>query len=149
MQDANEFLTRILDTVKDEIDRCHMTTPSPDRSLSSKKEDPEEMLPNITSCQKLNSALGENFENELNINTVTKRFPSTNVSNITQQDSGAEESGSCERVSPVTESESQHLPLCSPQSNTPNKDCEEETLPRNPVKDNFEFQLFESYRCLG
>lgn len=35
MQDANEFLTRVLDTVKDEIDRCHMTTPSPDRCAYS------------------------------------------------------------------------------------------------------------------
>lgn len=36
------------------------------------------------------------------------------------------------------------------QDTTPRKSCkEEESLPRNPVKDNFEFQLLESYRCLG
>lgn len=147
MQDANEFLTRILDTVKDEIDRCHMTTPSPDRHGVSKDEDCGEIFPN-TRFPKLKSAVEDNFENEINFDT--KRSPcSQNVSDITQQDCDAEDSPVCERVLTVGENEDQDLPLCPQLSNTPNKGCDEEALPRNPVKDNFEFQLFESYRCLG
>lgn len=137
MQDANEFLTRVLDTIKDEIDRCHMTTPSPDRSLTSKDEDLDEIVPNSIGCQKLDSAGNDSFENERR-----------NVSDTAQPDCGPEESASSETVLATSDSEGQHLPMCSLQSNTPNK-SDEEILPRNPVKDNFEFQLFESYRCLG
>lgn len=138
MQDANEFLTRVLDTIKDEIDRCHVTTPSPDCSLSVKDGDLDELFPNSIRCQKCDSPGGEILENER-----------ISVSDITQQDCGSEESASREKVLATGESEGQHLPSCSPPSNTPSKGCDEETFPRNPVKDNFEFQLFESYRCLG
>lgn len=138
MQDANEFLTRVLDTIKDEIDRCHVTNPSPDCSLSAKDGDLDELFPNSIRCLKRDSPDGEILENER-----------ISVSDITQQDCGSEESASREKVLATGESEGQHLPLCSPPSNTPSKGCDEETLPRNPVKDNFEFQLFESYRCLG
>lgn len=147
MQDANEFLTRILDTIKDEIDHCHMTTPSPDRSLSSKDEDPDEIFCNSSRCQKRNSSAGDVFENEMSNNTKTKSSPNNrNVSDVSQQDCDLGVSSSSEWLLSGDGSESQRL---TPQSNTPSKGCDEETFPRNPVKDNFEFQLFESYRCLG
>lgn len=136
MQDANEFLTRVLDTIKDEIDRCYVTTPSPDCSPSAKDED-DELFRNGIRCLKRDTPDREILQNERIC-----------VSKMTQQDCGSEESSSRERVLASGESEDQILPLCSPPSNTPSKGCDE-TLPRNPVKDNFEFQLFESYRCLG
>lgn len=148
MQDANEFLTRALDTIKDEIDRCHMTTPSPERSLTC-KEDLDEVFPDSAKCQKLSSALEENFDGEISIAAKSRLTSGRNMDDATDQDSDLEDLTICERVLPGGENESQNLSSSSLQSSTPNKSCDEEVLPRNPVKDNFEFQLLESYRCLG
>lgn len=152
MQDANEFLTRILDTVKDEIDRCHMTTPSPDRSLTSKEEEIDEIFPYSTRCQKLLNTVGKSSESELSLHTKDKSSKvnmNSDDEQIAQKGSEGEEPPVCDKVSSEAESESGCLHLCPAQSVTPNKGCDEEILPRNPIKDNFEFQLFESYRCLG
>ncbi|XP_071519478.1 ubiquitin carboxyl-terminal hydrolase 37-like isoform X3 [Panulirus ornatus] len=106
MQDANEFLTRVLDTVKDEIDRCHMTTPSPDRFVHSEAH---------TATSK------KNLDEDVYLSGVSRNSRSLSESSEPFQ-----------------------------HDTTPRKSSkEEESLPRNPVKDNFEFQLLESYRCLG
>ena len=147
MQDANEFLTRVLDTVKDEIDRSHMTTPSPDRSLTSKEEDLDEALfPAIPKCQKLLNTVENNFESEVNIHSKDKS-PTVNRKDTEQVQ--VQETSLGELMSSEPEGESEHLHLSVAQSITPSKQCGEHTLPRNPIKDNFEFQLFESYKCLG
>lgn len=154
MQDANEFLTRILDTIKDEIDRSHMTTPSPDRSLTSKDEDFDEApFPAIPRCQKLLNTVENNFESEVNIHSQDKN-PAVNRKDVEQVQAAqkacvGQETSLGELVSSEPEGESEALHLSLAQSITPSKQCGEDTLPRNPIKDNFEFQLFESYRCLG
>ncbi|XP_071519476.1 ubiquitin carboxyl-terminal hydrolase 37-like isoform X2 [Panulirus ornatus] len=108
MQDANEFLTRVLDTVKDEIDRCHMTTPSPDRFVHSEAH---------TATSK------KNLDEDVYLSGVSRNSRSLSESSE---------------------------PFQHASDTTPRKSSkEEESLPRNPVKDNFEFQLLESYRCLG
>ncbi|MPC65695.1 Ubiquitin carboxyl-terminal hydrolase 37 [Portunus trituberculatus] len=154
MQDANEFLTRVLDTIKDEIDRSHMTTPSPNRSLTSKDEDFDEALfPAIPRCQKLLNRVESNFENEVNIHSKDKSS-AINRKDIEQVQVGqrasvGQETSLSELMSSEPEAESEQLHLSVAQAITPSKQCGEHTLPRNPIKDNFEFQLFESYRCLG
>lgn len=154
MQDANEFLTRILDTIKDEIDRSHMTTPSPDRSLTSKDEDFDEApFPAIPRCQKLLNTVENNFESEVNLHSQDKSSvvnrKDVDQVQAAQKASVGQETSLGELISSEPEGESEALHLSPAQSITPSKQCGEDTLPRNPIKDNFEFQLFESYRCLG
>ncbi|KAK8736718.1 hypothetical protein OTU49_004614 [Cherax quadricarinatus] len=172
MQDANEFLTRVLDTMKDEIDRCHMTTPSPDRPLSSHslvsaaKNDLDE---DVSLC----GGSGQNIfdfpdslessKDSKDINDIMDSEIITDCEDLTKMNKAKDnckvmdkevENSKCtltdisvERLTGSEEVDSK-LPVHS-QDYTPMKSCEEEVLPRNPVKDNFEFQLFESYRCLG
>ncbi|ROT61231.1 Ubiquitin carboxyl-terminal hydrolase 37 [Penaeus vannamei] len=155
MQDANEFLTRVLDTIKDEIDRCHMTTPSPDRPSGS---------------QSLACTPNGELDEEVYLNGCTRRDPSP-VKQDTVKNNDA---------SPVKSPELETKTYCNgegipeevcmenlqdldaddvlaeriasrenAQLDTPTKHTAPEVIPKNPVKDNFEFQLLESYRCLG
>ncbi|XP_042215439.1 ubiquitin carboxyl-terminal hydrolase 37-like [Homarus americanus] len=178
MQDANEFLTRVLDTIKDEIDRCHMTTPSPDRPVSSRAlvntakidvdEDiclsgaPMNVLSLSSSPEPSKGADGD-IGDDITDNEVIN-VPETNVRYMNEKDitgikviDAEVENSKCKSTYSYTNGkklvgrEIAVDPRCTvnAQEVTPRKTCEEEIMPRNPVKDNFEFQLLESYRCLG
>lgn len=155
MQDANEFLTRVLDTIKDEIDRCHMTTPSPDRPSGS---------------QSLTCTPNGELDEEVYLNGCTRRDPSPiKQDTVKNNDSPTVKSPELENKThcngegiseEVCMENSQDLDTDdvlaeriasreNTQLDTPTKHTAQEVIPRNPVKDNFEFQLLESYRCLG
>ncbi|XP_037778752.1 LOW QUALITY PROTEIN: ubiquitin carboxyl-terminal hydrolase 37-like [Penaeus monodon] len=155
MQDANEFLTRVLDTIKDEIDRCHMTTPSPDRPSGS---------------QSLTCTPNGELDEEVYLSGCTRRDPSPiKQDTVKNNDSPTVKSPELENKThcngegiseEVCMENSQDLDTDdvlaeriasreNTQLDTPTKHTAQEVIPRNPVKDNFEFQLLESYRCLG
>nr|XP_045626090.1 CWF19-like protein 2 [Procambarus clarkii] len=169
MQDANEFLTRVLDTMKDEIDRCHMTTPSPDRLLgsqtlvsTSKKDLNEDVcLSGIGAKNGFIYPSSLDFSRDSNINGVSDVVDSEVINDFEEltKINGVREN--CKVLDTEAGNNKSDLvnifgkrPMGGEimnfalQSVTPKKTCDE-VLPRNPVKDNFEFQLLESYRCLG
>lgn len=163
MQDANEFLTRILDTTKDEIDRCHSTTPSPDRvqstlTASTHREDegtlneeiPLSGLKTATPakhCDIVNGGCSSDREGD-----IVSAFAQTNISTPNGKCNGVKEEDDARvRSNGDTNTTDADVPrpTATPElAVTPKKNAEE-PMARNPVKDNFEFQLHESYRCLG
>ncbi|XP_071519473.1 ubiquitin carboxyl-terminal hydrolase 37-like isoform X1 [Panulirus ornatus] len=165
MQDANEFLTRVLDTVKDEIDRCHMTTPSPDRfvhseahtATSKKNLDEDVYLSGVSRNSRSLSESSEPFQHASvsDVNVVLDNEMIKPVSELNGISKAKDENMRFESTNVINKrliENSNDEPKCTinMQDTTPRKSSkEEESLPRNPVKDNFEFQLLESYRCLG
>lgn len=204
MQDANEFLTRLMDTIKDEVERCHMTTPSPDHpSTSTDRLDltPEHPGTLQTQCYEplidngfsnpvndpFDDLFGPSKDDEKNLNTCTsvettkctsQRLSESNTS-VSSLENNERTSG-CElenkkdvsinksSISSPTKDHSSVFDnnnLVSSSVNSPKtkvsdysseethittpKEKTSENLPRNPIKDNFEFHLMESYRCLS
>ncbi|XP_042859733.1 ubiquitin carboxyl-terminal hydrolase 37-like isoform X2 [Penaeus japonicus] len=155
MQDANEFLTRVLDTIKDEIDRCHMTTPSPDRPSGSQAfactpngELDEEMY--LNGCTRIDPSPTKHDSVKSN-DTLAEKSPELENKALCNGESVVEDV--CTENSQDVESEDALAERIAAKENTqldtPTKHNALEVIPRNPVKDNFEFQLLESYRCLG
>lgn len=159
MQDANEFLTRILDTTKDEIDRCHMTTPSPDRvqaAQSTHREDEDGLneeiplsgLKSVTTekhCDMVNGGCNSDREGD-----IVSAFAQTNISTPNGKCNGVKEEDVCVKSSDdITSDVTTSRATAAPELALTPKKNGEEPMARNPVKDNFEFQLHESYRCLG
>ncbi|KAK7076772.1 hypothetical protein SK128_022077 [Halocaridina rubra] len=143
MQDANEFLTKVLDTIKDEIDRCYASqseTSSPESHTDCNRMiDDENILLNgametsvIKHLQfptKAEVGFSSDFEDNdlINCVAVLETFEKKAGSVQNTEINGSVEDHMSTRISEKTS----------------------ESALRNPVKDNFEFQLLESYRCLG
>ncbi|KAK4319167.1 hypothetical protein Pmani_009869 [Petrolisthes manimaculis] len=164
MQDANEFLTRILDTTKDEIDRCHLTTPSPDRvhqvpqsTLSSPHRGDEGDINEDVPLSGLNTTptLDKDCDtNDKEDGDIVSAFALTNISTpngkckpASEEEDACTNSSDCTTTTDNTDNAPKATP--APEVITTPRKSVEESIPRNPVKDNFEFQLHESYRCLG
>ncbi|CAL4173051.1 unnamed protein product, partial [Meganyctiphanes norvegica] len=181
MQDANELLTLLLDTIKDEVERCHMTTPSPDHPSTSSTErlilTPEHPGSVQTQCFEPSSETvfpaHDHIETDLfgpneeaseriddrdfgkNNNSFDSHKLNDRNSSIENSDLNSNERTSVDSVVYELEKGSEDFNVNKSCFSSPAKKetssniCNKKKLPKNPVKDNFEFQLLESYRCLS
>lgn len=143
MQDANEFLTKILDIIKDEIDVCHAS-----RSPSSSTV-------KVKSRESLASSSVGVSDDEIFLSGARSGndYPCDLIMEVTDGDSGIQD---CDNVNCDLDSGSVCVKEKSLERRLSEKVCDimqtetkADHLLKNPVKDNFEFQLLESYRCLG
>ncbi|XP_068231534.1 ubiquitin carboxyl-terminal hydrolase 37-like [Palaemon carinicauda] len=145
MQDANEFLTKILDVIKDEIDRCYAS------------QSPVSKTTKIESHDKLACSSAEDTDDEIFLSGARSVNDDACdlIMEVTTGDSGIQD---CDNVNYDSDPGSE-LVMGKSQRNQKSLSAKmhdiihAETNPaqvwKNPVKDNFEFQLLESYRCLG
>lgn len=163
MQDANEFLTKVLDTIKDEIDCCHAS--KPDSSTSSSQavvcNGSEDIDEDILLCgaKKQSSKKRLNFATETEVNFSSEMTDNeiincvSTIDSLEKQNDGVTEMERTLNIEKCKESGGVREGTCDNKNTESHGKLEvkneTDSILRNPVKDNFEFQLLESYRCLG
>lgn len=136
MQDANEFLTKVLDTIKDEVDKLHTENQRSSIGESNKSSQ---------------SIIYEEFKNgipQLLNNSVVIRSISPIIGSSSKSEAAAaldSPSSSRDTKRRKRRSSGDHS---SPES-TNKRYHADDSSNTNPISANFGFQLQEVYQCLG
>ncbi|XP_076062651.1 ubiquitin carboxyl-terminal hydrolase 37-like [Oratosquilla oratoria] len=137
MQDANEFLTLVLDTIKEEINRCHqISVPSTSSSASSTSSSDHPILMPTK-------------EETLNSTVNGKRI----VDKIRKESDGIQGGQLPSALLSVPPAEEQENSTENMKDGETTSFVDTQVHPKkffsNLINENFEFELLESYRCLG
>ena len=141
MQDANEFLTKVLDTMKDEVDKLHLDAEEICNESTNKIENksPQSIITsnfNVGESKLLNnSVLIRCVPHNRNKQDNSCGSVSSSLHNKRKRHfSGEQDGGSKRRLGSTSGDASSQA-----DANKAN----------NPITANFSFQLKEVYRCLG
>ncbi|KAB7505017.1 Ubiquitin carboxyl-terminal hydrolase 37 [Armadillidium nasatum] len=144
MQDANEFLTQVLDSIKDEVTH---------ESLKCVKEEkfncstctPEKLPPLIDLKKVCNTP--DDMSGKKNFKSIFSTPSCSPCSPLSQGLKSCEETS--EIILPINQTCTPEKLVLSLTDNNRNEIKGREECVANPVTNNFEFELSESYRCLG
>ena len=147
MQDANEFLTKVLDTIKDEIEACQAASSGQKQVLASSEAEsassPKKFSAlSLLNLSKINCSSG-NILGVLNNSVVVSSVSSSEEENA-RVPKGVKRSHSVD--SDGSPSKRIACEADSSVSSTTNSSNDEFS---NPITDNFGFQLQEVFKCLN
>ncbi|KAL7646244.1 UNVERIFIED_CONTAM: hypothetical protein RMT77_003153 [Armadillidium vulgare] len=143
MQDANEFLTQVLDSIKDEVTH---------ESLKCVKEEKfncstctPEKLPPLIDLKVSNTP--DDMSGKKNFKSIFSTPSCSPCSPLSQGLKSCEETS--EIIFPINQTCTPEKLVLSLTDNNRNEIKGREECVANPVTNNFEFELSESFRCLG